>query len=163
MMSTSLKILVQFAQHLPLCPQVFAQPASFWIFYPDVKLGFGPPLCCYIPAKGQGSVSSTCSATLSPAELIMGSAHWLAIAINSSAVFILTWPPWMCLVLLTLTEVFLSICRFWINCQTRVSIHSVYHGLSSIWLSVLIILARLYCYSQAHSNKHTTSCLPVDK
>lgn len=104
MTSPSLKILVQFAQHLPLYPRVFAQTASCWIFYPDVKLGLGPPLCCYIPAKGQGSVSSTCSATLSPAELIMGSAHWLPIAINFSAVFILTWPPWMCLVLFTLTD-----------------------------------------------------------
>lgn len=41
--------------------------------YPDVQLGLRPLWCCHIPAKGQGSVSSTCSPSLSSAELIMGS------------------------------------------------------------------------------------------
>ena len=57
----------------PFCPN------STVCHHPDVQLGLRPLWCCHIPAKGQGSVSSACSPSLSPTELIMGSAQCLLV------------------------------------------------------------------------------------
>lgn len=55
--------------------QVFAQTAL--CPSPDVQGGLRPLWCCCTPAKGQGSVSSGCSHSLSSAELIISSASYI--------------------------------------------------------------------------------------
>lgn len=61
--------------------QLFAQTAP--CPSPDVQGGLRPLWRCRAPAKGQGSVSSGLSHSLSPAELIMSSASYIPSTILS--------------------------------------------------------------------------------